>query len=163
MSASSSTTRKYYGARLRKSNMYNDEEPLVNDDDEYDSDLTSDDDDLDNNNVIFTKDEVDEVIVTDHSKPLPTSYLSAVTTPTTKLLKRTKERLTNRQAIMRRIKSLPRKTAIMSCVMFLLGILFNTLGILCLMKCEDTKFSIGWFVAGGVMLCPGAYAVFIIW
>ena len=152
---------KYFGDRLRKRSSKMNEE--------YTSDLSSDSSD-EEDGMDYSQDDIDEVIVTDHSKPLLATSTPKTPSKASRAIKKgiaqlqtTRERLTNRQIIMRRIRSLPRNTTIMSIVMFLLGIIFNTIAIVCLKKCSDRQFAIGWFVAGGVMICPGAYAVFIIW
>jgi len=178
-----------FGSRLRKhtSPSAQSQRSTNTDDEAYDSDLlgSSESDgmmsDLEDECEENYEEELNRVIVKDPTRtPLLSDQATNVRRQhppncqkeiSIRKIATQKDRLPRRKALVNkiaatawdRVHSLPRKTTIASLVMFIMGLFFSVCGLLCVNRCKDPKFAIGWFVAGGVLLCPGAYSVFIIY
>eukprot|EP01012_Entosiphon_sulcatum_P048264 TRINITY_DN6670_c0_g1_i1.p2 TRINITY_DN6670_c0_g1~~TRINITY_DN6670_c0_g1_i1.p2 ORF type:complete len:100 (-),score=23.35 TRINITY_DN6670_c0_g1_i1:49-348(-) len=70
---------------------------------------------------------------------------------------RARERYINE--VKQRIGEIPRKTLVLSSVLFIGGATLLTIGTICLHHCEE---ALGLFILGLIMILPGFYSMFIL-
>lgn len=125
------------------------------DNEEYDSDLSSlEDEEITDRN----EHEMDSHYESSSPVPLSSSYPKG----NGMIHEKNDSSVSYGWIIWTRIKALPRRTALISLLMFVLGCFFLSCATLCYYNCRDRGRSIGFFVAGGSLFLPGVYAMFII-